>query len=146
MGWQGWGLLSAVFAAATAIAIKASVAKVEPDTAMAVRAIIIAILAAIYLATTGKWRGLNTFTARDVVFLCVAAACAFVALMCYFSGLKVGPLSQVSALDRLSLVIVALAGILIFREHPTKCQWIGLIMVTGGVTILTFSPLIEGKK
>lgn len=136
--WQMWAVLSAVFATLTAVWVKISLEKLHPDHAMALRSVVIAVFAVVFVALRTEWRELRSIDGRSALFVLLAGAAAFASLLCYFRALHTGPLSQVAAIDKLSVVLVVVVGIVYFREYPTARQAVGLLLVLAGVAVLLF--------
>ena len=138
MSWQVWAVLSAVFATLTAVWVKASLEKLHPDVAMALRSVVIAVFAVVFVALGTEWRAVRSADGRSVLFVVLAGAAACASLVCYFRALHTGPLSQVAAIDKLSVVLVVAVGVVYFREYPTPRQAVGLLLVLAGVVVLLF--------
>jgi transporter family protein len=138
MTWQAWAALSAVFATLTAVWVKASLEKLHPDHAMALRSAVIAVFAVAFVALRTGWAGVRDADGRSLLLVLLAGAAACASLVCYFRALHAGPLSQVAAIDKLSVVLVVAVGVLYFREYPTPRQALGLLLVLAGVVVLLF--------
>ena len=144
--WQAWALLSAAFAAAAALCIKVGLVKPDPDYAMCLRSVVITAFAFAFVLANGKWQNPSSLDGSSVAYIILAAAAACVSLVCYFRGLQIGPVSQVAAIDKLSVVIVAVVGLLLFREYPTLIQWLGLVLVVSGALVLALCPIPDVKQ
>lgn len=117
MSWQSWAFLSAVFAALTAIFAKIGVSEINSDMATLIRtAIILAVLTLIVLAT-GQWQALSGITSRTWLFLTLSALATGASWVCYFRALKIGDAARVAPVDKLSIVLVAVFGVLILGER-----------------------------
>lgn len=138
MTWQLWAALSAVFATLTAVWVKVSLEKLHPDHAMALRSAVIAAFAVGFVAVRTGWAGVRDAYARSLLFMLLAGVAACASLVCYFRALHLGPLSQVAAIDKLSVVLVVVVGVAYFREYPTTRQAVGLLLVLAGVVVLLF--------
>jgi transporter family protein len=145
MTWQAWAVLSATFAAAAAICIKLGLAKMDPDYAMCLRSVVITAFALLFVLANGKWENPFALDGWSVVFIILAAVAACASLVCYFRGLQQGPVSQVAAIDKLSVVIVVVVGVLLLREYPSRIQWLGLALVASGAFVLALGP-VSGVK
>jgi bacterial/archaeal transporter family protein len=138
MTWQLWAALSAGFATLTAVWVKMSLEKLHPDHAMAMRSAVIAVFAVGFVAARTGWSGVREADARSLLLVLLAGAAACASLVCYFRALHTGPLSQVAAIDKLSVVLVVAVGVAYFREYPTPRQAVGLLLVLAGVVVLLF--------
>jgi transporter family protein len=135
--WFHWALLSAVFAALTAIFAKIGIREVDSDLATLVRtAVIIAILAC-FVALTGKWSNPLAFSLKTLGFLVLSGLATGASWVCYFRALKVGEASKVAPVDKLSLVLVALFAVVFLGERPQPREWLGIALVVAGVLVLS---------
>jgi transporter family protein len=135
-GWLIWALLSAVFAALTAIFAKVGLEGIDSDLATLVRTfVIVGVLAALVYAT-GKWTNPFTLPARSWAFLVLSGLATGASWVCYFRALKIGEASQVAPVDKLSLVLVAVFAFAVLGERPSVRDWSGIAMVAGGVLLL----------
>lgn len=135
-GWFYWALLSAVFAALTAIFAKVGLQGVDSDLATLIRtAIIIAVLSA-FVVYTGKWVNPLDLPSKTWLFLGLSGLATGASWVCYFRALKIGDASKVAPVDKLSLVLVAVFAFTFLGERPTLREWAGIAMVASGVLLL----------
>jgi transporter family protein len=134
--WVFWALLSAVFAALTAIFAKVGIDRVDADLATLLRVFLIAALLAVFVAVTGKWTNPLALGAKSLTFLALSAVATGASWVCYFRALKIGDAYQVAPIDKLSVVLVAIFAVAFLGERPSLRDWGGIAMVTGGVLIL----------
>jgi transporter family protein len=136
--WFFWALLSAVFAALTAIFAKLGLEGVDSDLATLVRtAVIMAVLAAfVYFA--GKWSNPFALSSRTWSFLVLSGLATGASWVCYFRALKIGDASKVAPVDKLSLLLVAVFAFLFLEERPSVREWMGILMIGSGVLVLAF--------
>jgi transporter family protein len=135
-GWFHWALLSAVFAALTAILAKLGIQGVDADLATLVRTAIIVLVLAAFVGATGKWSNPLALPARTWLFLGLSALATGASWVCYFRALQIGEASKVAPVDKLSLVLVALFAFAFLGERPSLREWTGIAMVAGGVLVL----------
>lgn len=136
-GWVYWALLSALFAALTAIFAKIGLQAVNPDYATLVRAVLIAAMLAVFVTASGQWVQPLQLSARTWLFLGLSALATGLSWVCYFRALQIGNASQVAPVDKLSVVLVALFAVVFLDERPTLRDWLGIAMVAMGVVLLT---------
>jgi transporter family protein len=136
--WLYWALLSAVFAALTAIFAKIGIEGVDSDLATLVRTLIIAALLAVFVACTGKWSNPMQLPARTLWFLSLSALATGASWVCYFRALQIGDASKVAPVDKLSLVLLAIFAVVFLDERPSLRDWTGIAMVAGGVLVLAW--------
>ena len=109
--WQLWAALSAVFAAMTAIFAKIGIEKLNSDFATFIRTIVILFVLGIILFITNQFQPINTISQKSLVFLVLSGIATGASWICYFRALKIGNASQVAPIDKLSVVLVAVFGV-----------------------------------
>jgi transporter family protein len=136
--WFYWALLSAVFAALTAIFAKLGLAGIDADFATLVRTWVILITLTGFVVAAGKWRNPLALRAHTWLFLVLSGLATGASWGCYFRALQVGDASKVAPVDKLSLLLVAVFAALVLHERPTMREWTGILLVGAGVLILGF--------
>lgn len=134
--WLFWAAGSAIAAACTSILAKAGVAKVHPDQALLVRTLVIAVLLAGFVATTGKMQSLVQLPLSALGFLSLSAIGTCISWICYFRALKLGEASKVDPVDKSSVVLVAIFAFAFLGERLAPLQWLGVLFVGAGVILL----------
>ncbi len=134
--WQVWALLSAVFAALTAILAKVGVAGINPDLATFIRTLVVVVSFALILLATGQFSAPATISPRSWLFLVLSGFATGASWLCYFRALKLGPASLVAPLDKLSVVLVALFAFVFLGERPTVTGWAGIGLIAAGAVLL----------
>jgi len=136
MSWQFWALLSAVFAALTAIFAKVGVAEVNPDFATFFRTIVILIALGGILILTRALPPLSSITPRTYLFLCLSGLATGASWVCYFRALKVGNASDVAPIDKLSVVLVAVFAAAFLNERLSAGNWVGVCLIAVGALLV----------
>lgn len=136
--WFYWALLSAVFAALTAIFAKVGIQGVDSDLATLIRTAIIIIVLSAFVAYTGKWANPLELSLKTWLFLGLSGLATGASWVCYFHALKIGDASKVAPVDKFSLVLVAVFAFTFLGERPSLREWSGTAMVAGGVLLLAF--------
>jgi len=136
--WFFWALLSAAFAALTAIFAKVGLEGVDSDFATWVRTTFIIVVLTGFVYFTGKWRNHFELSSRTWLFLALSGLATGASWVCYFRALKVGDASKVAPVDKLSLLLVAMFAFLFLNERPSAREWVGILMIGVGVLILAF--------
>lgn len=134
--WFYWALLSAVFAALTAIFAKIGIQGVDSDLATLIRTIIILVVLSAFIWYAGKWRDPFTLPSRTWLFLTLSGLATGASWVCYFRALQIGDASKVAPVDKLSVVLVAVFAFAFLGERPALREWTGIAMVAGGVLVL----------
>lgn len=134
--WFYWALLSATFAALTAIFAKVGIQGVDSDLATLVRTAIIIVVLAAFVGLTGKWSNPLSLSPKTWLFLGLSGLATGASWVCYFRALQIGEASKVAPVDKLSLVLVAIFAFAFLGERPNVREWLGIAMVAGGVVVL----------
>jgi bacterial/archaeal transporter family protein len=136
MGWVFWALLSAFFAAATAIFAKLGIAGVDSNFATAIRTSIVVILAWGIAFATRAEGSFQVPSSRTWVFLTLSGLATGLSWLCYFRALQLGPASRVAPIDKLSVALVIVFAALFLGEKLTWGKTAGgLLIVTGAIVI-----------
>jgi bacterial/archaeal transporter family protein len=134
--WVVWALLSAVFAAMTAIFAKIGIRGVDSDLATLVRTGVIIVVLSAFIWLTGRWSNPLAWSSRTWLFLGLSGLATGASWVCYFRALQIGEASKVAPIDKLSLVLVAVFAVAFLGERPSLRDWCGILMVAGGVLVL----------
>ena len=134
--WIYWALLSAVFAALTAIFAKIGIQGVDSDLATLVRTAIIIVVLSGFVWFAGKWSNPFELSGKTWLFLGLSGLATGASWVCYFRALQIGDASKVAPIDKLSLVLVAIFAFAFLGERPLLRDWMGIAMVAGGVLVL----------
>ena len=139
-GWIYWALLSAVFAALTAIFAKIGIQGIDSDLATLVRTAIIIVVLSVFVWLTGKWSNPFELPSKTWLFLGLSGLATGASWVCYFRALQLGEASKVAPIDKFSLVLVAMFAFTFLGERPSLREWSGIAMVAGGVLVLAIRP------
>ena len=134
--WFYFAVLSAVFAALTAIFAKIGLEGIDSDFATLIRTFVIAAVLSAFVLFTGKWTNLLTLNPKSLLFLVLSGLATGASWVCYFRALKVGEASKVAPIDKLSLLLVVVFAVIFLNERPSVKDWIGIILVGAGVILL----------
>jgi len=134
--WFFWALLSAVFAALTAIFAKIGLEGVDSDLATLIRTTVILAALAAFVYFTGKWSNPLALSSKTWLFLVLSGLATGASWVAYFRALKLGEASKVAPVDKFSLVLVAIFAFIFLHERPSAREWVGILMVGSGVLIL----------
>jgi len=136
-GWLPWALLSALFAALTAIFAKVGIEAIESDFATLLRTVVVAVTLGALVYATGKWQSPFEIPPKSALFLVLSALATGASWICYFRALKLGDASKVAPVDKLSVVLVAVFATAFLGERPGLREWLGIALVGGGVLLLS---------
>jgi bacterial/archaeal transporter family protein len=136
--WQLWALLSATFAALTAIFAKIGIENVNSDFATFIRTIVIIAALAGFLFVTEQWQAPGSISGRTYLFLILSGLATGGSWVCYFRALKIGKAAQVAPIDKLSVVLVAIFGVIFLGEKLTLPNWIGVALIAVGAILVAY--------
>ncbi len=134
--WFYWALLSAAFAALTAIFAKIGIRGVDSDLATLIRTAVVILALSAFVWFAGKWSNPLALSPRTWVFLTLSGLATGASWVCYFRALQIGEASKVAPVDKFSLVLVAIFAFVFLDERPSLREWTGIAMVAGGVLVL----------
>jgi len=138
VSWQLWAVLSAGFAALTAIFAKIGVENVNSDFATFVRTIVILCALGAILAGTGQWQSPGTVSVRSYTFLVLSGLATGGSWVCYFRALKLGDAARVAPIDKMSVVLVAVFGVVFLGERLSTSNWIGVALIAAGAVLVAY--------
>ena len=136
--WQFWAVLSAVFAALTAIFAKIGIENINSDFATFIRTLVIIGCLAAFLAATGQFQSPATVSTRTYAFLVLSGLATGASWVCYFRALKLGNAAQVAPIDKLSVVLVAIFGVLFLGERLSPQNWLGVALIGAGAILVAW--------
>ena len=136
--WQVWALLSAVFAALTAIFAKIGVEDINSDLATFIRTVVVLVSFALILFATGQFSNPGPISQKSWIFLVLSGLGTGASWLCYFRALKLGPATLVAPIDKLSVVLVALFGVVFLGERPSLNGWLGIVLIAAGAVLIAF--------
>jgi transporter family protein len=136
MTWIGWALLSAVFAAATALLAKVGVAHVDSNLAMALRTSVVLVFAWAIALALGKHGEIRALDRRTLLFLALSGLATGLSWICYFRALQLGPASRVAPLDKLSVPLVMIFAWLLLGEKLNAPAVVGGLLITAGAIVM----------
>ena len=138
MTWLPWALLSAFFAAATAILAKIGVAGIDSNLATAIRTTVVMVFTWAIAIGLSKHNAIAAIGPRSWLFLALSGIATGLSWLCYFRALQLGPASAVAPIDKLSVVLVILLAWIFLGEGLTAHKVIGGLLIAGGAVTLVF--------
>jgi bacterial/archaeal transporter family protein len=136
--WVFWALLSAAFAALTAIFAKVGVEGVPSDYATFLRTLVVVAVLAAILTAFGEWRPPASIAPRTYVFLTLSGLATGASWLCYFRALQLGDAARVAPIDKLSVVLVALFGVVFLGERLAAQNWAGVALIAAGAVMVAW--------
>ena len=139
MSWLIWALLSALFAAATALLAKIGVAHVDSNLATAIRTTVVLVFAWAIALSLGSHAGLGQVGRRSWIFLIASGLATGLSWICYFRALSLGEASKVAPIDKLSVVFVVLLAWPLLGETLTLAKALGALLIAAGAVVLALA-------
>ena len=136
--WWIFALLSALFAALTAIFAKVGIRGVDTDLATAIRTVVILILAWGIAFFRGGTATMNTLTKQNIIFLCLSGIATGLSWIFYFKALQLGKVSQVAPVDKMSVAFAIIFAVIFLGEPLTWRTAIGALLIISGSIVLIF--------
>jgi len=137
-GWVAWALLSAFFAALTAIFAKIGVANINSDLATFIRTIVVVVVLGAILLARDLFQPIGSISLRTYLFLALSGLATGASWLCYFRALQIGEAALVAPIDKLSVVLVAIFGVAFLREQLTLVNWAGIAMIASGAILVAW--------
>jgi transporter family protein len=136
--WWIYALLSALFAALTAIFAKIGIKGVDTDLATAIRTVVILLIAWAIALFRGSVDTIGGLTKINWIFLVLSGCATGLSWICYFKALQLGKVSQVAPVDKLSVAIAIILAVVFLKEPLTLRQAAGAALIIGGSIVLIF--------
>ena len=134
--WQFWALMSAIFAALTAIFAKVGIQGINSDFATLIRTFVIIAALGLFLTVTGQWQRPGEISAKSWIFLILSGLATGASWLAYFRALQIGDAARVAPIDKLSVVLVALFGAAFLGERMSTINWMGIALIGCGVVLV----------
>ena len=139
MNWLFWSLLSALFAAMTAILAKVGVERIDSNLATAVRTSVVVVFTWLIAFANRQPNSFASFTPRSWLFLTLSGCATGLSWLCYFHALKIGEASRVAPIDKLSVVFVVLLAWPLLGEAITLAKAAGVLLIAAGAIVLAWA-------
>ncbi|MDR1529666.1 MAG: EamA family transporter [Burkholderiales bacterium] len=140
LSWQFWALLSAVFAALTAIFAKIGIENINSDFATLIRTVVILLAIVLFLSITEQWQPWSQVSPRSFLFLVLSGLTTGVSWLCYFRALKIGDAARVAPVDKLSVAFVVLFALVFLGERLSGFNALGVALIIAGAILVGLKP------
>ena len=134
--WQFWAVLSAVFAALTAIFAKIGVSGLPSDYVTLLRTFVVLAALALIVAATGQWQNPAQVAPLTLGAIALSGLATGASWLCYFRALKLGDAARVAPIDKLSVVLVAIFAAVFLGEKLSALNWIGVALIGAGAVLV----------
>ncbi len=137
--WLAFAFGSAFFAGLTAILGKLGVADLNANLATLIRTVIIFIVTALIVTWRSEWTAPRELAVRPVVFLVLSGIATGLSWLCYYRALQLAPASLVAPIDKLSVVVAIVLGIVVLGEPLTWPLALGGALIVAGVLVIALA-------
>ena len=134
--WYIYALLSALFAALTAIFAKLGVANINSNLATGIRTVVVLLMIGIIILVRGETKGLNTLSKQSLFFLVISGMATGLSWLFYFKALKLGEVSKVAPVDKLSVALVIILSAIFLKVALTARTIFAAILIIAGTLVL----------
>ncbi|GAC1538291.1 MAG: EamA family transporter [Sediminibacterium sp.] len=134
--WWIYALLSALFAALTAIFAKIGVTNMNTNLATAIRTVIILLVAWGIVFARNEAKGIATLSKQNLLFLVISGITTGLSWVFYFKALQLGKVSQVAPVDKLSIALTIVLSVVFLKEVLTVKMLLGALLIIGGTLVL----------
>jgi transporter family protein len=138
VGWQLWAAGAAVLAALTAVLAKFGVEGIDSNLATLLRTVVVVVALTGLLAINGqlRWHQLVLLPRASLAALALSGLATGASWLCYFKALQLGPVARVAAIDKLSVVLIAVLGVWVLGEQLGPRGWIGVVLMAAGALLV----------
>jgi transporter family protein len=134
--WWIYALLSAFFAALTAVFAKIGIAGVNSNLATAIRTVVILVVAWAIVLSRSEQKGLAALSKHNLLFLVISGVATGLSWIFYFKAMQVGKVSQVAPVDKLSVALTIILSVVFLKEVLTLKMVIGALLIIAGTIVL----------
>jgi transporter family protein len=134
--WIAYALMSAVFAASTALLAKAGLEGINSHLATAIRTVVVLALAWGMVLVVGAQREIPHLTRSNLIFLTLSGLATGLSWLCYYRALSLGPVSKVAPIDKLSVLLTIALAAVFFHEPFTARTALGCLLLAAGLVTL----------
>ena len=134
--WLFFALLSALFAALTAVLAKIGIDGVNGTLATAIRTAVVLVMAWGMVLLTHAGQGLSEINQKSWLFLILSGLATGASWLCYYHALQLGRVSQVAPIDKLSIVFTIFFAVLFLREELTPKSALGCVLIALGAVLM----------
>ncbi len=139
--WLLFAVGASFFAGITAILVKIGVQDTDSHLLTALRTIVVLIFSWLMVFLVGSQDTIRDVSAKTLIFLCASGVTTGASWICYFHALQIGNVNQVVPIDKSSVILTILLGV-IFLNEPMNLMKAGCVVLIAVGTFL----MIEKKN
>jgi len=137
--WQLYALGSAFFAALTALFGKIGVSEINSNLATFIRTVVILGVIGTVVSFNRQWQKLDSLSSHGVLFLVLSAFATGLSWLCYYRALQLGPVSKVAPVDKLSVALAMVLGVVFLKEALSWKALVAGALVLSGAVLMVFA-------
>ncbi|MET0394260.1 MAG: EamA family transporter [Chitinophagaceae bacterium] len=134
--WKWYAVLSAIFAALTAILAKIGIKNVNSNVATAVRTVVVLLMSWGIVLATGELKQVKGLTKTNLLFLALSGIATGLSWLFYFKALQAGPVSKVAPIDKFSVALAIGLSFIILHETPDWKTIAGGLLIVAGTVLM----------
>lgn len=134
--WKYYAILSALFAALTAIFAKIGVKEINSNLATAIRTTFILLLTWGIVLFSGRVGEIKEISRHTWCFLLLSGVATGLSWLFYFKAIQIGDVSRVAPIDKLSVVITIILAFILLKEPVNAKVIIGALLITAGSILM----------
>ena len=134
--WWFYAILSAIFAAFTAILAKVGLENINSNLATGIRTIIIFVMIWVIILARGEAKDISSISRYSFLFLVLSGIATGLSWLFYFKALQMGNVSQVAPIDNLSVALTVILAIIFLGESLTIKSAVGVLLIIVGTIVL----------
>lgn len=137
--WSFWALAAAVLAALTSLLAKAGLEGLPSNLATLLRTAVVGVVLVALVWARGEMLPFSALPRRSLLFLGLSGLATAGSWLCFFRALQMGPVARVAPIDKFSVVLVALGGVVFLGESLSPIQWLGVVLIAVGATLVAWA-------
>jgi transporter family protein len=134
--WLLFALGSALFAALTAVFGKLGVEGINSNLATFIRTLVIVLMIAGILSLRQEWARPGSLRLHSWVFRGLSGIATGLSWLCYYRALQLGPVSKVAPIDKLSVALAIVLGLVFLGERPSWPLLLGGVLIVAGSLVI----------
>lgn len=136
--WSFWAVGAAVLAALTSLLAKVGLEGLPSNLATLLRTLVVVVCVGAVVLVRGEWLPLTAMPRRSLLFLMLSGLATAGSWLCFFRALQMGPVARVAPIDKFSVVLVAIGGVVLLKETLSAIQWGGILLITVGAALVAW--------
>jgi transporter family protein len=139
--WLIFAFLGAVAAAFTGFFAKIGMEGIDSTLATTIRAMVGTFYLVLITTSLQKWPHLKSLNPKAVVMMILCGVAGTSSWLFEYHAMAIkGPLSMVSAIDKLSVPLTIILAVTLLHEKLTAINWVGVGLIVIGVYCVAYKP------